>query len=597
MLTNKNLLETFINTVNKKGSATAVKFKDSNSWQELSWDELYQRVISVTSGLSKLGIQKGDRVCIFSKTSYQWTIADMAILSCGAISVPIYETNLPSQAEYILNNSEAKVVFVSDENQYKKILSIKDNLTHLEQIIFFSAPVNFKSEDGVYSWEELVLLADKESGEKVFQKNLEEIFLEDHATYVYTSGTTGPPKGVIMTHGNILTETNALSQVLDFSGSKESLLFLPLAHILARVVQFTHLEIGFVQAYAESIDKLLDNIQEAKPHVMVCVPRIFEKVHTRVMQGLENASESKKKIFNWALEIGKKRSSYILRGKRVSIGLNLKWKLAYKLVFSKLHEKMGGRMDFFISGGAPLSKDIGDFFQAAGFYILEGYGLTETCAAVTVNTKTNLKIGTVGKAIPGAEIKIAEDGEILLRGGMVFPGYYKNEEATEEVLEKNGWFHSGDIGEIDSQGFLKITDRKKDIIVTAGGKNIAPQNIENLMKTDSYISQIMVHGDKRKFLSALVTLDKDEIISFAKKEKISYKDYSDLVKKSEVYHLIKSRIDEKNSQLAKYETIKKFAILKDDFSIESGELTPTLKVKRKFTSEKYKHIIDGFYRD
>ena len=357
------------------------------------------------------------------------------------------------------------------------------------------------------------------------------------------------------------------------------------------------MELGFVQCYAESIDKLMDNISEVKPHLMASVPRIFEKIHTRVMNGLEGGSRFKKAMFNWAVKVGSKRAELKLQKKSIPLSLMLAWILAYRLVFSKLHKRMGGRIDYFISGGAPFAKDIGDFFQAAGFTILEGYGLTETTAAITVNTKKELKIGTVGKMLPGVEIKIASDGEILAKGPVVFKGYYQLPEDTKSALTSDGWFHTGDIGEFDNDGFLKITDRKKDIIVTAAGKNVAPQNIESLIKTDPMISQVMVHGDKRKFLSALVTLNKDQLLHYAQAHHISFQNYSDLVKNEKVYLLIKGRIEEKNKQLAKYETIKKFAILENDFSIETGELTPTLKVKRKFTSEKYKNLIDQFYQE
>lgn len=591
----QNLIQIFNNTVKRQPHDPSFRYKENGEWLILDWQEVFAKVLDLTGALHKLGVQKGDRVCLFSHTRYEWALADLAILSCGAVTVPIYESSTPEQAFYILDNCGAKVVFVENDDQFKKIRAFCPKLTSLKQIILFETHEK-PTDDGVYTLEEAFLLGAGQ-GKNVFDKMLEAIRPEDEASYVYTSGTTGPPKGAVLTHGNFLAELTSIEQVVGFERGIESLIFLPLAHILARIVHFAQIYKGFVQNFAESIDKLMDNIAEARPHLMASVPRIFEKVHTRVMQGVESGSATKKAIFFWALKVGEARASYTLKGKTPPLGIQLKWILAHGLVFSKLQKKMGGRLKFFISGGAPLAKEIGDFFHAAGFLILEGYGLTETSAAIAINSKQALKMGTVGRPLPGVEMKIAADGEILARGGVVFKGYYGRPEETSEVLEKDGWFHTGDIGVIDDDGFVKITDRKKDIIVTAAGKNIAPQNIENLIKTDPFISQIMVHGDRRKFLSALVTLDRDQIVSYAKGHQIVFKEYADLVKSDEIHHLIKARIEEKNRQLAKYETIKKFAILENDFSVETGELTPTMKVKRKFTSQKYQDVLDGFYTE
>lgn len=600
-----NLLQNFESSCRLRGRATCFRFKEGEKWVTLNWNEVYSKVLDLIGGLTKLGVKPGDRVAIFSHTCHEWTITDLAILGSGAITVPIYESTTADGTAYILQNSGAKIVFVQNAIQLEKVRSHLKNIPQLSQMIIFtdSEAANYLNQKGVYSLSQLFILGSgspkgaPSGGENVFQTNLKTLNRNSEASFVYTSGTTGPPKGAILTHGNFLAEIHGLKSMLDFPDDIESLLFLPLAHIFARVIQFAQMELGFVQCYAESIDKLMDNVAEVKPHLMASVPRIFEKIHTRVMHGLEGESRFKKAIFNWALKIGNRRAELKLQKKSIPISLMLAWLLAYRLVFSKLHKRMGGRIDYFISGGAPFSKDIGDFFQAAGFTILEGYGLTETTAAVTVNTKKEPKVGTVGKVLPGVEIKIASDGEILVRGPVVFKGYHQLPEDTKNALTSDGWFHTGDIGEFDSDGFLKITDRKKDIIVTAAGKNVAPQNIESLIKTDPMISQVMVHGDKRKFLSALVTLNKDQLIHYAKSHNIFFQNYSDLVKNQEVYLLVKGRIEEKNKQLAKYETIKKFAILENDFSVETGELTPTLKVKRKFTSEKYKNLIDQFYQE
>ncbi len=594
--TSQNLLQIFKTTVDLRGNRPCFQFKEEGKWKTLSWKEAYDCVVNLAGALQKLGIKRGDKVSLFSHSRYEWSLTDLAILSCGAITVPIYESSTPDTARYILENAEVKVIFLDNVNQLKKIRQIHSSLPQLKQIIVFDDLGRKEREEGVYTFDELMVMGSGGSS-SIFEKMVQELTPEDVASYVYTSGTTGPPKGAVLTHGNFLAELEATESIFNFSDRHVSLLFLPLAHIFARAVHFAQMKHGFIQAYAESIDKLLDNIAEVRPHLMASVPRIFEKVHTRVMQGLEGASPFKKKIFSWALEVGRERSERLRKHQFLSPLLQVKWLAAYKLVFSKLHAKMGGRLMVFISGGAPLSQEIADFFHSAGFIILEGYGLTETTAAITCNDLKHYKIGVVGKTLPGVSIKIASDGEILAKGGVIFKGYYKRPEDTAQVLTQEGWFHTGDIGQFDEDGFLKITDRKKDIIVTAGGKNVAPQNIENFIKADPLISQVMVHGDKRKFLSALITLDRPEVERFAKDHRIDYRDYADLVKNDKLYHFIKNRIEEKNKQLAKYETIKKFAILENDFSVESGELTPTMKVRRKFTSEKYKNILDQFYQE
>lgn len=591
----QNLLEVFQTSVEKYGRAVCFRYKEGNVWHSLDWKQVAQKVLDLAGGLRKLGVKAGDRVSIFSHTRYEWTLADLAILACGGITVPVYESSTADAAAYIISNAEVKIVLVDAVAQLQKIQQFHSTLPNLKQIIIFDPQKGMKKEEGVYSLDQLFMLGSG-LGEAVLKESMAKLTPESMASYVYTSGTTGPPKGAMLSHGNFLSELLAIGQVVDLNPKQEALLFLPLAHIFARVLQFVQIQHGFVQCYAESIDKLLDNISETHPHFIPTVPRIFEKVHTRVLQGVESGSNTKKKIFNWALGIGLKRSRCLLHKKSVPVFLQLQWLVAHKLVFSKLQKKMGGRIDFFISAGAPLSQDIADFFHAAGFIILEAYGLTETTGAITANHLDNYKIGVVGHPLTGVVIKIAPDGEILAKGGPIFKGYYQKPEDTAQVMV-DGWFHTGDIGEFDQEGFLKITDRKKDIIVTAGGKNIAPQNIENFIKTDPLISQVMIHGDKRKFLSALITLDKNEVMNFAKSHRIQFEDYAELIKNEKIYQLIKTRVEEKNKQLAKYESIKKFAILDRDFSVETGELTPTLKVKRKFTSDKYRDILDQFYKE
>lgn len=592
----QNLNQLFEERFQGEKDRPCLRHVENGQWQTLTWWQVRERVVRIAGGLNKLGVQRGDRVCIFSRTRYEWTLADLGILGAGGIVVPIYESNTPEQAEYILNNCEAKVVFVEGEAVWAKIRAVQKNLTQLRQIVLFTDPGRGKLPEGVYTLDDLSLLG-AENGGSVYQDSLRQIRLKDDISFVYTSGTTGNPKGAILTHGNFISEIESIEKTLKFEKHYEHLLFLPLAHIFARILQYGQLGYGFIQCYAESIDNLMDNIAEIRPHFLASVPRIYEKIYSKTMQSVQSASPTKKKIFDWAVRVGSERAQLRLLDKSVPLTLEIQYQMVYRLVFKKLHNKLGGRLVYFLTGGAPLSREIALFFEAAGFTILEGYGLTETTAAATATTFGVRMLGSVGRAVPGVELKIAADGEILVRGGQIFRGYYKDPESTREAFNSDGWFHTGDIGVVDEKGFLTITDRKKDLIITAGGKNVAPQNIENLIKSDPLISQAVVHGDRRKFMSAIITLDRPEIEKYAQDKKIQFKTFEELVTNESVHALIKSRIDEKNKKLASYESIKKFAILPADFSVETGELTPTMKVKRKVINEKYKNIFDGFYHE
>jgi len=582
------VLDLFLQTANRYENRPCVQFKKKGKWKILNWGDFRDQVVALSDSLNKLGIASQDKVAILSTTRYEWTLTDLAILSLNAVTVPIYHSTLPSEIEYILNHCGAKVVFLEDKTQLKKIESIKARLPKLEKIILFD-------KGGEISFEKLLSEGNKDLS--VFEKKIKSISPSSLATIVYTSGTTGKPKGVALSHRNLVSEVEAMKEVFNASPDQVSLVFLPLAHIFARAIQFFHLSCGFTQAYAESIDKLLEDIREVKPHFMASVPRIFEKIYTKVMTEVHNSNPLKKIIFNWGVSIGKSVSQAKQNQKTPSFLTTFQHQLAKKTVFAKLHERLGGRLSFFISGGAPLSAEIASFFHAADVLILEGYGLTETTAAVNCNLPERYRFGTVGPVVKNVNVKIAEDGEILVKGDHVFSGYYQEPEATRESFTEDGYFKTGDIGEFDTDKFLRITDRKKDLIVTAAGKNIAPQYIENLLKTDPLISQVMVHGDRRKFLSALITLNTEELVKLANQQNISVKDPSNLFKNDKVYDLIRRRVDEKNKQLPSFETIKKFAILEKDFSIEGGELTPTLKVKRKVVTERYSDLLDSFYKE
>lgn len=586
----QNILLQFAEKAQELNSRVCFRYKSKEKWKNLTWIEVKDAVEKLASALESRGIKAGDKVAIFSSTRYEWTLADLAILSLGAVTVPIYHSTLPSEAEFILNHSEARLIFVENKAQFKKIEKIQKNLPQVKEIILFESQM-----PSTTSFSKL--LQGDAADALSLEVRADRIHLESVATIVYTSGTTGKPKGVVLTHKNFASEMDALKTIFVFPPQHEALLFLPLAHIFARAFQFYQLCTGFIQVYAESIDKLLENISEIKPHFIACVPRIFEKIHSKILHDVNSSSSLKKKIFHWAVKVGSEVSHQKQAQKTVSPLLSAQYQLAKKLVFSKLHKKLGGRIQFFLSGGAPLSSEVAEFFHAADILILEGYGLTETTAAINVNRLEHYKFGTVGPIVKHTEEKLGPDGEILVKGDHVFKEYYRDPEATREAFTPDAYFHTGDIGVFDQDGFLKITDRKKDIIVTAAGKNVAPQYIENLLKTDSIISQIMVHGDRRKFLSALVTLNIEEVQKIAAQHKINPENQGELVKHPKIHEVVRKRIEEKNKQLPSYETIKRFAILEKDFSIEGGELTPTLKVKRKLVTERYKEILDALYNE
>ncbi len=587
----KNLIAVFEKSALQFGDQECFLVKEAGDWVPWSWREVRGKVRALSAALQGLGVTKGDCVSILSSTRPEWTLADLAILSLGAITAPIYQSNLPDEVQFILNNSDAKGIFVEDEVQLRKVLDVKDKLPRLEFIVVIRG--GSKAEQAL-SLRDLLKTDEKQASS--YDRNIKELDGSSVASYVYTSGTTGKPKGAVLTHNNFISEIMAVGKAFDVTPNDISLSFLPLAHILARAIQFYQLHVGFTFAFAESIEKLAGNIQDIRPNFLVSVPRIFEKVYERILSQVHASSSLKQGMFNWAKKVGSEYSEAKQKKKPAAVMVSFQYLLASKLVFQKIRDRLGGRMRFAVSGGAPLAQEIAEFFHAAGILVHEGYGLTETTAAINIMTEDNIEFGTVGPPVEGVEEKIAEDGEILVRGSTVFQGYYRNDEATREVLDEDGWFHTGDIGEFTLSGSLKITDRKKDIIVTAGGKNVAPQKIENLIKTNKYISQVVVHGDKRKYLTALITLNEEEVDKYAADKGFS-SNGAPLVKHDKVENLVKKIIEENNKHLPSYETIKRFAIMESDFTQESGELTPSLKVKRRFVAEKYADILNNLYHE
>ncbi len=586
----------------KQPSKIAAAQKRNGTWEEISWGQVLDQVRHVSAGLVAAGLKPGDRVAVFAGTCLQWCVVDLAINASGGITVPIYGSNTPEEARYILNNSESVFVFVdNDEKEGKqagrasRLRQKLDECQSVRRVYLFEGATAGAKETSLAE-----LIKSGEAAHKAaptaFDERVRAIRADDSACFIYTSGTTGDPKGVILTHGNWAYEAEATGKMGLMRGEDSVMLFLPLAHSFAQVVKTTWLSMGFKIIFAESVDKLLANLGETHPTVLPSVPRVFEKVFNNVIQNGSAAPGLKGKLFRWAFRLFDEYVDAKNHGREYS---SLGFSLAQKLVFSKvratLNEKLGGRMRLFISGGAPLSRKIGYFFDLIGFKVLEGYGLTETSAASFANTPERIKIGTVGPPLPGTETKIAADGEILIRGPGVMKGYYKNPSGTAEVLEADGWFHTGDIGELDADNYLRITDRKKDIIVTAGGKNVAPQNLENSLKTFPIVSQAMVYGDKRKYLVCLFTVNEDAAKRILTEKGAPVGDYAANSKRPEIFQAVQEVVNQLNSEQPPFNSIKRFAVLDRDFAQETGELTPTLKVKRKVCSQRFKAVLDGLY--
>jgi len=590
----KTLGQLFINTIKSFPKDNLMLYKEAGSYVPISTDEVAKRVKNICLGLRDLGLKTGDKLIIFSPNRPEWVMTDMATQCLGGITVPIYTTLVPDQIKYIINNSDAKIVCFSDEEQWKKIKEVKDSLSNVQYYVTYAS----QAPEGAFTLSELMnkgeVIDKQDSG--LFEKMALGGNPDDVASIIYTSGTTGIPKGVMLTHKNLISNILSVSDVIEFSEKDTVLSFLPLSHIFERMVTFTYLYKGCSIAYAESIDTIGENLIEVKPQIMVSVPRVFEKIYAKVIDNVLVSSSLKRKIFFWAIKIGKEYGKRKLEKQPITKSLERKRGIAEKLVFSKVIEKTGGKVRFFVSGGAPLSKDIADFFYALGLVVLEGYGLTETSPVISVNTFENLKFGTVGKPLPGVDVKIAEDGEILSKGPHIMKGYYRMDIETQEAIQDD-WFYTGDIGHFDEEGFLVITDRKKDLIITSGGKNVAPQPIENMLKTNPYISNVVVIGDKRKFISALIIPNFEKLENYAKSKNISYSGIGDLIKNEKIVSFIEAEVNNMTSHLASYEKVKKVRLLERELEIEQGEITPTFKVKRNVVGDKHKSIIDEMYSD
>ena len=579
--------------------ADAIYGRRGESWYTLSWRDVGDRARRIACGLLALGQEPGKRVAILAMTRPEWLLVDLGILSAAGATTTIYSSNTPEECAYILSDSGSVFCFAENHEQLAKLAEQRENLPELKKVVLIDGePAD--GDDWVLSLDDLERLGESWDSENPGRADevARAIGKDDLATLIYTSGTTGKPKGVMLSHDNWVYEGNATAEVALLSQSDKQYLFLPLAHSFAKVLEVALIRTGCATAIDGDIDRLIQNLPTVQPTVMAAVPRVFEKVYNKVVANAKDAGGLKYKIFLWAVDVGKRVSALRQAGKEPTGLLKIKHRIADKLVFSKLKARFGGKIRFFVSGGAPLARDIAEFFHAADILVLEGYGLTETSAATFINRPTNYKFGTVGLPMPGTEVRIAEDGEILIRGRGVMGGYYNLPEATAEALGEGGWLHTGDIGEVDDDGFLRITDRKKDLIVTAGGKNIAPQHVENLIKVrSSYVSQVVMLGDRRPYCVAIVTLNEETVGTWAAEKGLSASGHAELSRLPEVKELVWNDIEAVNADLARYETIKKIFIPELDFSIETGELTPKMSIKRKVVEKKYAADIEAFYQD
>ena len=568
---------------------SAITYKDaSGEWVSKTYREVGEIVRQLALGLIELGIEKGDKVSILANTRPEWTYFDFAALSVGATVVPIYQTNSPDECQYVIENSDAKAVVVEDSEQLAKIDEIRDRVPKLEQVIRMEG-----SGGGAISMDKLIE-AGKGHSDSEWEQRWQSVTPEDICTFIYTSGTTGPPKGCVISHGNYRSMvTMALDESL-LDSDTTTYLFLPLAHSFALLIQFLSFDLGGNIAYWERDPlKIIPNLVEVKPEYFPSVPRIFEKIYTAATGEVEKSGGIKKLVFNWAIGVGKKVRKKERAGEPIGWLLRKQYEIADRQVLSKVRALFGGRITNCVTGAAPINPEILRFFDAAGVLILEGWGMTETSTAATVARPDAFKFGKVGRAFAGCEIKIADDGEILVSGPNIFQGYYKNEEATRETLE-GGWLHTGDIGELDEDGYLSITGRKKDIIITAGGKNITPANLEAEIKQSPYVSQCVVIGDRRPYLVALITLDMEECAKLAE-EKGWPSDLDRLRHNEGMRAVIQDHLDKVNEKFARVEQVKKFEILPHDLSQETGELTPTMKVKRNVVADKFEKDVDALY--
>ncbi|MEC7240980.1 MAG: long-chain fatty acid--CoA ligase [Myxococcota bacterium] len=592
----KSVAEIFNHRVGSTPDSTAMWGRRDDRWEAMTWADVAAVVRDVACGLHAMGIEEEQRVAILCETRPEWVCVDLGILCAAGCTTTLYPSSSPEEALHILNDSQSIFCFVETESQAAMLAELAPELPHLKKVIVIDGGTTHGFQ---MSLEELQSIgaAWYHDNPSQYEMRVQGIRSEQLATLIYTSGTTGPPKGVMLTHDNWVFESEAIDKLAILQPEDKHYLFLPLAHAFAKVLQIGFIRLGVPTVVDGNLERLVDNLAETKPTVLGAVPRVFEKAYNAIRTKAREAGGTRLKVFNWAMKTGKEVSELRQQGLQPSGALAVQYRMANRLVFSRLKDQFGGRIKYFVSGGAPLSKDIAEFFHAADLLILEGYGLTESSAASVVNRPNAYRFGSVGRAIPGVEIRIDEDGEVLLGGRGIMRGYHNQPEATREALTEDGWLRTGDIGHLED-AFLRITDRKKDIIVTAGGKNIAPQNFENQLKASSrWVSQVVLHGDKRPYCVALISIDMEAVSGWAKANQIKSSDPSELASHPAVHDLIWADVQALNARRASYEKVKKIGLLDYEISQETGELTPTLKVKRRAVETRHKKLLDSLYED
>ena len=588
-----NFHEMLSETVDRFGQEQAYRwFDEEANATSITWQEFYNQVKTVAKSLLALGVERGEKVNILSYTSYKWVLTDAANMCMGLGTVGIYQSNLPVDCEYIINHSDAVLIFAEDRAQLEKLFEIRKNIPNIKKVILLNGETD-EDDDWVITFNQFVSLGE-DIDDQMFDNRLAQVTASDTAGIVYTSGTTGVPKGVVLTHDNITFTCQSVEKSADFHDGDEMFVFLPLAHVFARTCCYAAIKMGNRTSFARSIDSLVDDFSLASPHWFISVPRVFEKIHSKIIAGVEAKGGATEKIFDWACRVGSEISDCKLKKQPIPLVMKVKYKLATKLVFSKIHKALGGNVRWCISGAAPLNPEIAKFFHAAGIMILEGLGMTENTSFSNVVRQDDYAIGVVGP--PGAGIlhKIGEDGEVLFSGRNVMKEYYKMVDETAETFTEDGWLKTGDIGTIDENNVLKVTDRKKDIIITSAGKNIAPSRVEGIIGSSIYLNQVCVIGEKKKYLSAIVTLNDMTIQDYADKKGIANTSMSDLIRHPDIIALIDSEVAKKNKSLASFETIKKVTIV-PEFTIENAMMTPTFKLKKKFILKNYENLIETMY--
>ena len=591
--------EVFSKTVEQNGSKVAMRTKKLGLWHDITWNEYYDKAKKIGSALASMGFEKGNIACIIGDNSFEWVMADLGIQCVGGVAVGVYSTNAWQQVQYVVDHCDAKFLFVENEEQLDKWLMFKNSMPLLEKVIIWDTKgLSAFNDPMVMTFDQLIELGTSicEEQPMLFEDMQSKVTPDDLSVIIYTSGTTGHPKGAMLTHKNVTWMAEAVSNNIEIYKTDNVLSFLPLCHVFERLFTvFIHLKYAYIVNCVEKPDTVMQNMIEVSPSIGYAVPRIWEKYYSNIMIKMSDATWFKRFVFNLALKIGKKRADLIMNFQTQGFVQSILYRLAWFVVFRKLKERLGfEKIRVAVSGAAPISKDVLRFFQSIGMNLIEGYGQTEGTGVTTLSPEGKTKFGTVGLALKGIDIKIAEDGEILVKSPGVFKGYYKSRKATDEAIV-DGWLLTGDVGEIDEDGFLKITDRKKDIIVTAGGKNITPQYIENKLKASLFINDSVVIGDRRKFLSCLIMIDEDNVIKFAQDNKIQFSTYRDLTCNEHVIDLIDKEVKNVNSTLARVENIRKFTILPKRLYEEDGEVTPTMKIKRKFVNKAFKDLIEAMY--